>query len=79
MAHRGTVERIFTIAAGLPPSELSLTDASNLEKAQKLCWDANGMPGLQKSHSIGHLCGDTHSVLRRRVHFARGSNLLERC
>jgi tetratricopeptide (TPR) repeat protein len=40
MVHRGTIERIFRIAADLPPGELSLKDALNLEKAQELCWEA---------------------------------------
>jgi tetratricopeptide (TPR) repeat protein len=40
MAQRSTIEWIFRIAAGLPPSELSLKDALNLEKAQELCWEA---------------------------------------
>lgn len=40
MVRNDTVRRIFRIAAGLPPSELSLADALNLEKAQELCWEA---------------------------------------
>lgn len=40
MVHRSAIERVFRIAAGLPPSELSLKDALNLEKAQDLCWEA---------------------------------------
>lgn len=40
MVHHKTAERIFRIASSLPPTELSLNDALNLEKAQQLCWTA---------------------------------------
>ena len=40
MIHHKSAERIFRIAAALPPTELSLSDALNLQKAQELCWEA---------------------------------------
>lgn len=83
MVHHKTVERIFRIAASLPPYELTLNDAMNLEKAQELCWNAMETDDREeivrlavKATKFTSLCGDAFNLLADTICYDHAERLL---
>lgn len=83
MVHHKTAERIFRIALSLPPTELSLSDAINLPKAQQLCWDAMESPDRDEiiqlaveATKLTPLCADAFTLLADAICYNDADRLI---
>lgn len=83
MVHHKTAERIFRVASSLPPTELSLDDAMNLEKAQQLCWDAMECSDNEEATRLAveatkltTFCADAFLILADSICYNQAERLL---
>lgn len=83
MVHHKAAERIFRIAMSLPPTELALNDAMNLEKAQQLCWDAMESSGNEDATKLAveatkltTFCADAFLILADNICYNHAERLI---